>query len=209
MLGLILKDLYTIKSFGKTIIFVLLFFLFFGLLSKDSFLFFSGMCVMIFMMLTINTFSYDKLAKWENYAHSLPINKDEIVLSKYILSFILCIIGTIIAFIFNMIHLNLNASTDTIGTIIIACGLILCISLFLTSIILPLIFKFGVEKVRIILIGVYALIFGSITAFVKLGVSLQKETDFITVAKFLPLIVIILFVLSYFFSSKIYRNKEF
>ena len=96
--GLIIKDLLQLKSYAKTIIIFSIIFILTSLNSEDA----NAMEMLILMMtlgfgmLGIASFSYDELAKANKYIITFPITKKEIVLSKYILEFMLLLIGAIL-----------------------------------------------------------------------------------------------------------------
>lgn len=63
MSGLLLKDLYILKKYGKTMVALILFFSLFAVFSKDAG-FLSGMIIFVGTTMAINSFSYDDLSKW-------------------------------------------------------------------------------------------------------------------------------------------------
>lgn len=67
-------------------------------------------------MIALSTFSYDELAKSDEYVLSLPVNKKEIVVEKYILVISMALIGGIIGFIITPIfaHILNNIRADNI-----------------------------------------------------------------------------------------------
>lgn len=209
MLGLILKDLYNLKSYGKTICLSLAFFILIGTMSDDSAIFISGMCSMLFIMLSVYSFSYDSISKWDHYAQSLPISKQEIVLSKYLLAIILCVIGSAISLCIAIIVLKIKP-IDGYGLTpqLITTGLLLCIVVCLLSILIPFIFKFGIEKARIIFISIFAAFAASIGVLQSTGIPKPSEDTLILLGKLFPFVTIAIFILSYFLSSHIYQNKE-
>ena len=60
------------------------------------------------MMITITSFSYDALAKWDRYALSLPLTRKDIVAGKYLLSIILCLLATILSFLISTVILKFD-----------------------------------------------------------------------------------------------------
>ena len=77
----------------------------------------------------------------------------------------------------------------------------------------PLIFKFGVEKGRIgVFIGVFVI--AALLGFIFTGIDLENANGFIEFFNnyyyiLIPLVAVILMVISYFVSKKIYLKKEF
>lgn len=209
MFGLILKDFYTLRSLGKQLFFVLGFFLILCLTMDNSPVFIGGMYSIMFMMMPTYTFSFDKLAKWEHYAQSLPVTKKEIVGSKYLLSFILNTVGIAASFLLCTIILYFKPMSNfALKEQLISSGLLWIIMLFFSSLILPFIFKFGVEKARITLVAIFAVPSASIIVLDKVGFSMPSLHTLQFLGMLAPLLILFCFILSYSISVKIYSNKE-
>ncbi len=209
MIGLLLKDLYTMRQYGKTLLFMLVFF---GLISSgldNPATFFEGFIILMSMMLTISSFSYDGLAKWDRYALSLPVTRKEIVAAKYLLSIILCLLGTVLSFVISAVVLTIKP-VEGFGLTeqLFATAVIICAALFFTGILLPLTFQFGVEKSRIFMLAVFAAPTAAIIALDKMGVPMPTESSLLSLAKLLPIAVAIFYLFSYFLSVRIFSGKE-
>ena len=86
MTGLILKDIYSLRSyFVKQILLMALIYLLISVTMIQSFAFFGPMMVMSVMMMLISSFSFDETAKWDTYALTLPLSPRSIVGAKYLL----------------------------------------------------------------------------------------------------------------------------
>ena len=154
MKGLILKDLLNLRKNLKTIIIMCLFYtLLFSTLNPT---FLSGMITILFAMQILTTFSYDDYSKWNMYALSLPITKKQLVLSKYILGISFIIFGGVFSFILTSLLSLFKGSFilgDLVASIIGSTGIMILMILIL----LPLIFKYGVERSRIMLLAIFAI----------------------------------------------------
>lgn len=215
MLGLIKKDLLIVKNNLKLIGIVLT--IFFILALQDKFdititLPFIAMIYLFAITLFISTFSYDEFNKWDAYAVTLPNGRKNIVKSKYITSIILVICALIVTLSLNYLISFINDSLEFEKVISLVLGLTTGI-IFVESIMLPIIFKFGIEKGRLGLFGITIAITGIATIVSKkfdLSISINiiqffNNYDFIII----PLVLIILLLLSYKISEKIYSKKEF
>ena len=206
MKGLILKDLLNLKGNIK---FILLFIIMFGFMSSlgdgnvNNFI---GVIIVLCTTMIVSTFSYDDLNKWDSYVLTMPINRNDIVLSKYLTMLIFSFIGVLVSLIVSV----------TIGyfknTLILNETLILSISVCFGSLILPLIYKFGTERARLLMILCFLvptlalLVFKSILENISSPISIEIILN--TLVYSLPFVAILLFVISYFISSKIYSKKE-
>lgn len=175
-------------------------------------------------MIALSTFSYDELAKSDEYVLSLPVNKKEIVVEKYILVISMALIGGIIGFIITPIfaHILNNIRADNIinidynSLLFTTLGGLFGISLILV-IQIPSIYKWGTEKGRIqmfILFFIIILLALGIAYLVthNLGININIEAINVFFQRFGILIVVCLLTLMYYISYrisyKIFRNKK-
>jgi len=148
MKGLILKDLINLRRYGRSIFLFIAVFALFGLMSKN-WDFLEGIIILMFTMMTVTTFSYDDIAKWDIYALSLPVSRRQIVRSKYLLAILLSLAGILLSLAVNSI-LALVKDINIVDKLLTAY-IIFAVATVFTCILLPLIYKFGVEKSRIFL----------------------------------------------------------
>ena len=214
MKGLILKDLLNLRKNLKTIIIMCLFYtLLFSTLNPTSL---SGMITILFAMQILTTFSYDDYSKWNMYALSLPITKKQLVLSKYILGISFIIFGGVFSFILTSLLSLFKGSFilgDLVASIIGSTGIMILMILIL----LPLIFKYGVERSRIMLLAIFAiptvliLIISKVLALTGIPFPSEEQLNAL-----LPVICIIATLIliagsyvSYMTSVKIVTKKEY
>ncbi|MEG1783233.1 MAG: ABC-2 transporter permease, partial [Oscillospiraceae bacterium] len=110
MKGLILKDLYVLSKTFKVYGVLLLFYGVFGLTTGQP-NFMMGMVCVLLAMLPITSLAYDERAKWDKYALTMPINKNDIVLSKYALGLLLSLIGAVISLVASVVIGDMGAET--------------------------------------------------------------------------------------------------
>lgn len=209
MLGLVKKDLLMIKGNIRQVILFLVVFLILAFQENNIIVI---VPVFVSMMVFITTFSYDEYNKWDAYAISLPVSRKNIVKAKYVASIILwaiaLLVTVVITGIMGLFEQNINYF-EMFGMIL---GCVFSIVL-LEAIMFPLIFKFGVEKGRIgLFVGVFAI--AGLLGFIFTGIDLENATGFIEIFNkyyyiLIPLVSVILLVISYFVSKKIYLKKEF
>lgn len=211
MKGLIKKDFLLIKSNLKSFIVIILVFTLFSMKGEGFDV--SFILPFIAIMMFISTFSWDEFNNFNAYAITLPIGRRNIVKSKYISAIIFIAIDTIIGLIISYLTTILSKNIFDIEAILSNLfGTILGLSIIL-AIWLPIVYKFGVEKGRIMLfVGVFAIVF--------LCATLSKLFDFTSLINFLnsldkvlfiaiPLISIAIMIISYLISVRIYLKKEF
>lgn len=209
MLGLIKKDLLMVRSNLKIIVLVLLVF---ALMSMNGEGDLSFVAALMSVMIFISTFSYDEYNKFDAFSLTFPNGRKNLVKAKYLASLILILLSVLLTVLSNLAIGYFKNSLDleyilgtTIGCIF-ACILV-------QSLIFPLIFKFGIEKGRIGLF-VFSIAFSCIITIIA---KTKPFTLPVSVLSFLEenllviLIIssIVLLIISYLISNKVYKNKEF
>ena len=217
MTGLILKDLVNLKRYGRTLAIVIAIYAVMSFINKDASMF-NSIFTVVLAMITISSYSFDEAAKWDSYALSMPVNRKDIVKSKYYLLLIISALGLGVNLIFS-IGINLYIGSDNLlkgfeFSLIGAMGL-----LFLNSIIIPFITKLGVEKARIIMIIVFMLPTGIIylgmntlnNGTLTIPKKIIEISNLILQYKYIivPIAIIIVLSISYNVSVKIYQKKQF
>ena len=203
MKGLILKDLLQLKTYSKSLMLIFVFFTVMSLINKDSSFASVGIFVLSCMMV-ITSFAYDNVGKWDGFALCMPIKRNRIVLSKYALALLLSFFGTIISFISTYIFTvvqKIEFSMEAVATI----GVGLEVAIILISIMMPLIYIFGVEKSRY----VFMIIVLIPTLLGVSGIGMPSNDNLLILLKFSPVLTILVFMLSYFISSAVFDKKEF
>ncbi|MBC8586881.1 ABC-2 transporter permease [Paratissierella segnis] len=206
MKGLLIKDLINLKkSFGTIIAMIVLYFLFAYQSGDPSIL--VGMIVFLLTMMSITSMSYDDMAKWDKFALSMPISRKTIVYSKYILAVLLSLAGLVLSTGIGYIVILLKAKMS-IQEYLVASYAIFVLSMAFICIIIPLIFKFGVEKSRLMMMG--AIIIPMIIGYVisKSGISMPSENQLMTILKLSPLLVVLALYISSTISYNIYKKKD-
>ncbi|NLZ83975.1 MAG: ABC-2 transporter permease, partial [Clostridiales bacterium] len=144
MTGLIMKDLVNLKRYGKTLSAFIVIYAVMSFINKDASMF-NSIFTVVLAMITISSYSFDEAANWDSYALSMPINRRDIVKSKYCLLLIISTLGIGVSLIFSIgINLYIGSENLLIGfefSVIGVMGI-----LFFYSIIIPIITKLGVEK---------------------------------------------------------------
>lgn len=222
MKGLIIKDLLQLKSYLKTLIIFMFIFICVSLepqnTNTDGIL--TVMMTLGLGMFGMATFSYDEMAKANKYILTFPLKRKEVVLSKYVLQFLLTMTGAILGMILSfVISLILNKGIPNIIDLIsIALGGMFGIGL-VEAIQIPCFYKVGAEKGRIymfIITVVVAFLAGAIIMLgEKIVANFSINLDFMNniLESIFPLILFALILLEYFvsykISYKIYSKKEF
>jgi hypothetical protein len=157
------------------------------------------------------------MAKWDGYALTMPVSKEDIVMGKYLIMLLLSAFGAVIGILFSLLlHLINNAKYMQA---IVSSGIGVSIAIFFFCIILPFITKLGVEKARVIFFAVYMIPFIAIFLIskeVKKGAITipDKLIELFRIAEknaviIIPVVLLIALAVSYRISIQLYRKKEF
>ena len=214
MKSLILKDLYNIGHNAKSMLLILLVFAI-GLImvsGVESYIISSGV---LCSMMIVTTFTFDDHCKWSKYALVMPICKKDIVKAKFIVLIIFCIAGICVGTIFGVaggvaMH-KMALSMEGIVTMLFMGFVGLIVSVIFGSMSIPLVFKYGAEKGRMLLLISFAVPLGICfmvyEILMMLGVKITDQLIF-TILCASPLIAAIWIYTMYRISCRIFYKQE-
>lgn len=163
MRALLLKDGYVLLRQGRL---MLIFVVVFSLVYNASLI---GIAVAYAAMLPYTAIAYDERSKWDIYAAMMPYSATALVLEKYLLGWIAILASALLTL---CIQLLLGAQlTATLAALACAAG----IGLLLLAFSLPAMFRFGVEKGRMLFFAGYFIavaLIGGLNADVTDGIPL-------------------------------------
>ena len=202
MKGIVIKDLLTLKSSMKTVVLIVILFGFMGAKSASAYM--STFASVYAAILPMTCMAFDERSRFNRYAVVMPVNLRDIVLSKYVVGLILAVAATAVAVAMTAL------SGGSIGETVAAS---IAIPMVYHSLLLPLMFKFGVEKSRIIILA------GVVVPAV--GISFLEESgrlngvinalDSVQVSSALAygaMVLIVIYTASVLISLAVCRNKE-
>ena len=196
MKALLIKDIITIWKQMKLMLALILVF---SVVSSDYQNIFAVVYAALIPYIAI---AYDEKSKWNRMAAMLPYSAKDIVWSKYVLGIVFSAGTLFLALTIRFAICTVRAehfSADMLFLGFIGAMVIMDISL-------PLMFRFGVEKGRVLMIFMIMLICGGTTAVA--AIPQMPNTD--TSAAILPAfaVTIVLTALSVWISSKLYLKRE-
>ncbi|HEX2998958.1 MAG TPA: ABC-2 transporter permease [Armatimonadota bacterium] len=210
MKGLIIKDLVNLKKSGRTILLIIAFYILFAFM-VDSMEFLSGMIILMFAISTVSSFSYDSQAGWDTYARTLPLPKKDFVLSKYVLALLLTVSGTLLTLLLNWLF-GLFKNESNFTEALITSYAIFAVAVIFLAVMLPLIYRFGAERSRIIIIAVFAIPAAAIVVLSRTNaLAAPSEALLIRLPMLLalsPLGLIAVSGISFAISCRIFSRKE-
>ncbi len=205
MRGLLLKDLMNLRSQGK--IYLLLIALWGALSIKDgSPEFFSGLMLTFALLVPMSAMAYDEKAKWDGYALTMPFNDADMVLSRYFLGVLCSLLGFVLTLVLGAVLHKLDAE------LLVSAAALSSMGLVLLAVMLPLLFRFGTEKARLIILAIVFIPMLALSLFgsqIEAAASAFNKVNITSLAVFAPLAALALLALSAALSVKIYKRKEF
>ena len=97
---------------------------------------------------------------------------------------------------------------DNIQEILLISYVVFLISIFYISIVMPLIFKFGVENARVLMLGSYLIPAGIVYLLYKMGVQLPNQQQLKQMLYVSPIVLILVLMLSVLTTYEIYKKKD-
>lgn len=206
MKGILYKDFLVLKKQGVIILGCLLLYGIIALFGGDDSSIFSFAVVFLGTMLPVTALAYDEQAKWDKYALSMPVSRTEMVVSKYLL----CLIVFAVAGILNLsVELIQKKGIIDMDAVLVSL-VVLSLGILYVSVMLPLLFRFGVEKGRLMILLVVFVPVGIFMLLDWAGVSMPKsDTEITALLKILPVVALAALILSVLVSVAIYQKKEF
>ncbi len=202
MKGLMKKEFLMLWRASRAFALICVVFIAMSAVSQDNIIFLF-MPIMISGLLPSTLLSYDERCKWQEFSGALPVSRAQLVSAKYLLG-VGCMTAILVLTL--IVHLIVRRfPPQMLSTMLCGiCGL----SLFISAVSLPMMFKFGVEKGRLWYYATLVLVGGAS------GASAGVATDFFNEG--LPSYVWIIFVfgvviyaLSWLLAIRFYQKREF
>jgi len=147
MKGLLLKDLFNLRRIMKQYFFVAALMFVWSVFLKNQMLF-SMIMIMYSMMMLLTTMSFDESSQFNKYALTMPVTRRELAGEKYILMLLLMLAGVAVGFVGGGI-LSLFSSEEISwlsAENLVSIAAVSGVYVLGFSVLLPMIFKYGVEK---------------------------------------------------------------
>ncbi len=207
MKGLLLKDWYMMKKYCRYYLFVSIGFIILSMMSSGNMFFVFYPCLLC-GMIPVNLLGYDERSRWTEYFGTLPYTKTQIVSAKYLIGLFTQIAMLIVTGIAQALRMSIN-NTFQLKEYVVLMMLLLIIASITSSICLPFMFKWGVEKGRIayyFMIGIVCA--GSIISSSLLFKEMQTEIKLNGILPIICLVGIGIYALSWYLSIVFYKKRE-
>ncbi len=219
MRGLIVKDLLYMKTTWKNLVVMFIGSLLISIAIGNYLLAISVIPVML-LASGISTFQTDEFYNTESYTLAMPLSRIKIVTCKYLFTLIMMLISTIIGLIIYELIIVIG-HVDAAGINVDMLKQLIMLelaSVIVNSIFYPVIYKYGCEKSRFVLMSIVMLLLGVGSIFsVYINVINVQKIDFTKYINFIQehglnvlfVAVIIITIISYGLSILFYRHKDY
>lgn len=214
MLGLLIKDFYAMKRQFKMVGLISLVYFVISITTKNI-AFIGYLALFANIGLIIAAFGYDEKPNFEKFARVLPVTYKQLVFSRYLET--LLINAAITAVLIPASLYIKTAEQEKLEVVSMVTGVVSA-GIILVALMLPFIYKMGVEKARIfIFVIVFVPVLGiTIIGKMNLGLELNKLMEsplvnFISYHIYIiaPMLAVILLGISYQISQTIMGKKEY
>lgn len=173
MKGLLLKDWYQVRTSMKAMYLTVAFVLVIWVFSTSSAYVFPVSYAAVFLgILPVNLLAYDQSVGWVEYGQTLPVSKKTLVAEKYLIGLFCAAAAVVIGGLFvTVIPLRTGTAPDKDVLSLLAGSV--CAILLVNGISLPLLYRFGAEKARMI----YVLTFAGFGAMLGGGGAVLQEVQ--------------------------------
>ena len=153
MTGLILKDLLILRKTLRSYLFMLIVYVgiaFTGVWSADIV---GVLLVVMVVMLPMNVFAYDKQAKWDTYGLALPVGRTKTIAARYLCVLLLCLLSVGLTAILGVMLYAAGRVEEPVE-FLVSCSVTGLMAVLVNAIMLPLLYKFGPERARMMFFGI-------------------------------------------------------
>ena len=210
MKGLLLKDFYMTAKYCRSYLLIGIVFIAVSFAGPESQnMFFVFYPCLLCGMIPVNLLAYDERSRWLEYSGTLPYTKAQLVSAKYLVGVIVQGVMLLAVGIAQAVRMQL-AGSFRLGEYGMIMAAIFALATITSSISLPFMFRWGVEKGRI----VYLVMVGLFCGISAVASIVLPDNIFAQAASFAPalplafLAAVGLYALSWFLSTRFYGKRE-
>lgn len=204
MKSLLLKDAYLFVKQCRQYIVVILIFLVVSAVGKES-NFMMTYPTLVMSLLPMTLLAYEEKDKWQAFAQCLPYSAKTIVLEKYLAGFIT---GSGMVLVSTMVQSIWGPYAGMQNAVLLLLASLFLVNLLAPAIMLPFLFKLGVEKGRI----AYYIIIGAMGALASIATEKGTSGTFIALSPVTVLLVLAAvagtYILSILLSIRFYQARS-
>ncbi len=222
MKGLVYKDLLALKQSMLTAAAIMVLYIVMGIMSSDGSTLFCVMAGVMNMMIPLTCAAYDEQCGWDSFGNALPVSRTKTVLARYCTGMVV-MLATLLLVAAAQVIMMLTGNSAMDWSVYIA---VVLISLLINAVMNPIVYKFGVQKSRFVMMAVFLVPTIIFSAIAMLAITSKNDLvinivdsigSFIDSLAQIPVAVLMLIVLAVFtviyvlsilLSISIYKKKN-
>ena len=207
MMGFVYKDFFLLR---RQISYLAILFLLYTVLSAagvfGSYIL-PAIVVIMGMVFPMSSFSYDEQARWDKFAAATPVGRKGVVAGRYLFALLLILISSAIVAALQLLLSLSGLVEQPISELLLPVLACAVVALLMDAIFLPLLFRFGAEKARILGMILFVVIFAGCAGAGFLAGGAQQSPS-LSVHALAAAAATAAFWTSYCLSQRIYAKKE-
>lgn len=209
MKGLLLKDFYMAWKYCKLYLFIAAFSIVMLFTEEGEDMFFIMYPCILCGLIPMTLLAYDERSRWVQYSAALPYTRGQIVSSKYLIGLMAQTAMALVIGLAQAVKTAMYGGFFQAGELLAAPLTALALTCALSSIILPFVFKLGVEKGRIVFYVMTGVMCGG--SVVATDVFFSSPVGARTMMSIFPVFVCcggLIYALSWYLSIIFYKKRE-
>ena len=182
-----------------------------------DFMFFGAMTCMMISVFPQALMGEDEHIGWNRFCLTMPIKRSQYVSEKYLLTLAFIVFFALLSSV-GVIILMVKTTGFDIKDYLLVLSVILCVSLLMMSIDLPMVFRFGTKKGIMLFAGLFLLIFvAGLALFLWASYNdagraffrQVQEADHLVLALCILTGIAVIYTASWLLSIRLYQKREF
>lgn len=206
MKGLLLKDWYLGKKTLIATLFIMIIFAVVTVISDNNY--FMVYSVVLGGMIPVTLISYDEKSSWNTYSLTMPYTRAQIVSEKYIVAMIILAVSVISLGIGLVVRAEMSKAVN-LDSVFATLGMLSVVGVIAPSIMLPVIFKFGVDKGRFVYYIIIIALSSGIASIMEINERINFNISAHTFGSLLILTSLIIMAVSWRLSIIFYEKRDF
>jgi len=208
MKGLLLKDFYMTWKYCKLYLLIAAFSIVMLFTEEGKDMFFIMYPCILCGLIPVNLLAYDERSRWVQYSAALPYTRGQIVSSKYLIGLMAQTAMALVIGLAQAVKTAMYGGFFQAGELLAAPLTALALTCASSAIILPFVFKLGVEKGRIVFYVMIGVMCGGIVLAADL---VSSPSGAQTMMSAFPVFVCcggLIYALSWYLSIIFYKKRE-
>ncbi len=171
MKGLVYKDLLALKQSMLTTAAIMVLYIVMGIMSSDGSTLFCVMAGVMNMMIPLTCAAYDEQCSWDSFGNALPVSRTKTVLARYCTGMVV-MLATLLLVAAAQVIMMFTGNSAMDWSVYIA---VVLISLLINAVMNPIVYKFGVQKSRFVMMAICLVLTIISSAIAMLAITSERD----------------------------------